>query len=248
MNHIPFGRGPSFWDEESVLEAFRRWEREHGKPPSSADWNRSGEYWPNDSRVRQMFGTWNAGMEAAGMPVRAKTPSSRTYSDEDILDAIRTAFREGDRTSDSFRTGRRRPYLAVITMRFGSWNQAVVAAGLELPRYNSVLWDPDQLRKLYWDKGLTMREIGERIGSDQSSVCHALHRAGIPTRRPGGSRGYRRTNWDPDQLRRWYCIEQLSLREIASKAECHQATVWRALRRFEIEARPPGSDARNRSM
>lgn len=75
------------WDAEIVLEAIRQFAARYGRPPVATDWNPAharavgrGEVadrfyedgcWPLFTYVQFHFGSWNAGIEAAGFaPVR----------------------------------------------------------------------------------------------------------------------------------------------------------------------------------
>ncbi|MFL5911443.1 MAG: homing endonuclease associated repeat-containing protein [Gaiellaceae bacterium] len=56
------------WDEETVVAAIVRWHAEHGAPPTSAQWLNAADGYPSQSSVRKVFGSWAAGIEAAGFP------------------------------------------------------------------------------------------------------------------------------------------------------------------------------------
>lgn len=68
------GKGYAFWTKEKLIEAIQRWARLYGKPPSASEWNSalrphpdysSGD-WPAWNTVAYYFGSWSAGIEAAG--------------------------------------------------------------------------------------------------------------------------------------------------------------------------------------
>ena len=49
------------------------WAREHGAPPRAADWmNVKGTRWPSYLTVVRAFGSWDAGIEAAGFEPRGR--------------------------------------------------------------------------------------------------------------------------------------------------------------------------------
>jgi hypothetical protein len=61
------------WTPETVITAIRRWADEHGGvPPTAADWNPTlastprGSEFPSLHTVMHEFGTWKAGIDAAG--------------------------------------------------------------------------------------------------------------------------------------------------------------------------------------
>jgi hypothetical protein len=55
-----------YWTTERIIEAIQAWAREHGKPPAAKDWLATGVGHPSNATVRDRFGSWNAGLEAAG--------------------------------------------------------------------------------------------------------------------------------------------------------------------------------------
>jgi Homing endonuclease associated repeat len=91
------------WDSERVVDALKRWTTLEGQPPSSEAWlagrhargRWAREYpgWPSATAVSTVFGSWNAALTAAGLPV--KPPA---YTDEEVLDALRADARRLGRT------------------------------------------------------------------------------------------------------------------------------------------------------
>lgn len=87
--NVRIGAEVKVWTPGAVVAAMREWAREFGEPPSLMDWNPSearnrlhdparaerfealhGRY-PSVTSVVHEFGTWNAGMVAAGFEPRA---------------------------------------------------------------------------------------------------------------------------------------------------------------------------------
>lgn len=60
----------SEWTRESIVEALQRWAAEHGRQPTQEDWNLAGVDYPRARLVAARFGTWSAGLAAAGMRAR----------------------------------------------------------------------------------------------------------------------------------------------------------------------------------
>ena len=50
------------------------------------------------------------------------------------------------------------------------------------PPHTYILKDPELVRTLYWDEGLTVREVGERFGVKHPSVIRFMKKHGIPRR------------------------------------------------------------------
>lgn len=68
-----FAKGPSKWPKEKVIAAMLRWTQEHGRPPSARDWLKAPipDWCPYTQTVQMHFGSWNAGIAAAGLePVK----------------------------------------------------------------------------------------------------------------------------------------------------------------------------------
>jgi hypothetical protein len=87
---------------------------------------------PSSSTYTQRFGSWNAALEAAGLePYRRPT-----FSDEQLLQILRDLAAELGRTPllRELQARSDLPSSSVYTRRFGGWNAALQAAGLELNR------------------------------------------------------------------------------------------------------------------
>lgn len=67
------------WTARMILAAIRRWERDHGRPPRKAEWNRAGAWWPNWRTAAAPFGTWKDAIRAAGFepPAQGRPPKQR---------------------------------------------------------------------------------------------------------------------------------------------------------------------------
>jgi DNA-binding CsgD family transcriptional regulator len=53
------------WNRGLIIDAFLRFELEHGRLPTSRDWSRSNAAHPHATTVLQTFGSWSAAIEAA---------------------------------------------------------------------------------------------------------------------------------------------------------------------------------------
>lgn len=54
------------WGREEIIAAMRAWHARYGKQPRANDWIRVSEEHPTSQRVAVVFGSWNAGIAAAG--------------------------------------------------------------------------------------------------------------------------------------------------------------------------------------
>lgn len=76
-DHVPLAIAPGVgpltkpqWTRESIVEALQRWAAEHGRQPTQEDWHIAGVDYPRARLVAARFGTWSAGLAAAGMRAR----------------------------------------------------------------------------------------------------------------------------------------------------------------------------------
>ena len=86
---------------------------------------------PHADVIAQRLGSWNAALNAAGLESRY---IRRRWTDEQILDGLRRlAVDLGRAPRATDRVGARSEYPspALAIRRFGSWNQALAAAGLD---------------------------------------------------------------------------------------------------------------------
>ncbi len=94
------------WTPEAILEAIRDWADEHGGvPPRMVDARHSGGRLPTEGSVIRRFGTWNAGLLAAGCDLHTdRRPETQR--------AIEAAVLAGESTSE-------------IAARFGVTREAI---------------------------------------------------------------------------------------------------------------------------
>lgn len=80
------------WEPDVVLAAVRRWAAEHdGYPPTEEQWRRRGDYWPSARTVLSLFGSWDAGIRAAGFrPFIDRRAETQAWVEQQIA-AGRTA-------------------------------------------------------------------------------------------------------------------------------------------------------------
>lgn len=138
------------WSDSKIIAAIREWHFLHGRTPVSTDWNRRvegspGQYvggprlkwtgkrrWPPLRAVQRSFGSWSNAIEAAGFP-RPKIGHYRDESQrgivtkwpaEAVLEWIRSNAKNGKPPASKGSA----PVHAAVR-EFGSWNNAVIAAG-----------------------------------------------------------------------------------------------------------------------
>jgi hypothetical protein len=133
------------WNDLLVTEEVRSW-HEAGKPLYSHYMRQN--YQELLAAGIRYFGTWRAAVEAAGIPYDS-VRKYRDWSKERIIETIQRLEKDGvDLSFRSMMLSKYAPmvYAAIRPNHFGSWKDALTAAGLapeEIYRYRS--WDDDSI-------------------------------------------------------------------------------------------------------
>jgi SOS-response transcriptional repressor LexA len=102
-------------------------------PPGLRDMNQYGAH--SSKTYQKKFGSWNNALRAAGLEINAETNIDKS----DLIDELRRLAKELDRTPTSRDMADQGKYgTATYTHKFGSWNDAVQEAGLEVVRRRDV--------------------------------------------------------------------------------------------------------------
>lgn len=72
-DRTPGKPGARLWTATKVVVRIRRWYRRTGKVPMEDQWVRAAKDRPSAGTVKNIFGSWNAGIRAAGLPAREPT-------------------------------------------------------------------------------------------------------------------------------------------------------------------------------
>lgn len=124
-------RHRSKYTKGKIIEIIRRFERENGRSPTSADFDDNLIHYPSSWSVRNLFGSWNNAMRMAGL-----IPNI-LLKDEELLEFLRKFDRENGRSPkmEDFLGNPKYPSFATYQKRFGSWNGALKIAGLDINRF-----------------------------------------------------------------------------------------------------------------
>lgn len=125
------------WSRERIVAAIHEHVRVHGCAPSPEDWRRANALHPHLSTVQRRFGSWSAGLAAAGVEGkprggwregRSRVPWTR----ERVVMALRRWALVHDRVPRAIDVvgDRSLPSVTAVEGRFGSWNAGLSAAGL----------------------------------------------------------------------------------------------------------------------
>ena len=147
------GRVQRAFTREQALDALRAWARETGDPRrraawqtqrfgGAAKWTAERPRFPSASMISRLFGSWEAAQRGAGF-----TPGRRRWTNDAIIDALR---RDADRRGRppfyaewQHGASYEHPDTSTAVDRFGTWREALRAAGLP-PRATD--WDAGEAR------------------------------------------------------------------------------------------------------
>lgn len=114
------------WLADEVRAALQTWASGHGQAPTQTQGKRAGADHPAASTVSKHFGTWRAGLQAAGLAAHYEF-----WDRERVLAALRAWTAEHDRpptASQWKRAAPGRPSNSTVIAHFGSWRAGLAAA------------------------------------------------------------------------------------------------------------------------
>jgi hypothetical protein len=116
------------YTEEQLLEYLRVSYREIGRIHENNDFTNNDKY-PCYSIYRRYFGSWNRSIELRGL----KREPNYEYTNDQLLEYLRKFYRETGTTPEArnFNNNPKYPGYSVYQKRFGSWNNAIILAGLQ---------------------------------------------------------------------------------------------------------------------
>lgn len=133
--HTSRSSGESSYTDEDLLTHIRELADELGRAPTMREMD-DADGRPAPVTFSDRFGSWNEAIEQADFAPQPRGPR-RIYSDEELLDHI-CEFADNLGRTPKYKEMQKAGPPSVDTMqrRFGSWNEAVEAAGLE-PNHSS---------------------------------------------------------------------------------------------------------------
>lgn len=78
------------WTREQLIERLQDWAAAHdGNAPTSYDWRLATEDWPTTDNVMKLFGSWRAGVEAAGLRIRRRSSEELGHQEPPVVWAVK---------------------------------------------------------------------------------------------------------------------------------------------------------------
>ncbi|MDP6626755.1 MAG: hypothetical protein QGG50_02550 [Methanopyri archaeon] len=169
----------SHYTDDELLDDLHRLAGELGRVPTSEDL-RGRKGYPNTGTYQARFGSWSGALERAGFA------SVVRYTDDDLIDALRYVAKVLGRlpTADDLRCRADLPAPATYYDHFGTWQNALLAAGL-IDRKNgmTLIGRFEQRVIAALDGGpRTVRQIARDENMDEGTVAKvvsALCRRGL---------------------------------------------------------------------
>jgi hypothetical protein len=129
---------PEGIEESNLVREIQRFADLIDEPPTEELVVAYGRY-PSDT-YRAAFGSWNAVLETAGYdPGDIPDWSNRSHTNTDILDGLRAVADKLGRAPTTTETGKHVDFSpGLASLRFGSWSDALKAAGLDPLERSSV--------------------------------------------------------------------------------------------------------------
>jgi len=126
-----------YTNEDIIAQLQRCYEDNHNE--ISMNLYRKGKYKPSVDTIANRFGSWTHALQQAGIASphnaqrdqtgRKGTPS--TYTDDEIIASLRRCLEEQNAVSaKAYQKGGYKPGRTTIANHFGSWNNALIAAGI----------------------------------------------------------------------------------------------------------------------
>jgi hypothetical protein len=128
---------PSKIPEEELITDLQRVAKLVDETPTTTQYSEHGEY-SNDT-LKRRFGSYNNAVEASGLePNQQVTENDVVASDEELIADLRRVGElvDGTPTQKQYGTHGSHSYSTLIH-RFGSWNDAIIAAGYEPNRHDN---------------------------------------------------------------------------------------------------------------
>ena len=91
--------------------------------------------------------------------------------------------------------------------------------------------DIHQIKYLYFEKQLTLKQVGARMGVSATTVGAKLKAAGYSLRSRSKGRSSRWTDADVSEMERLYSEEKLSLKAVAERFNCSSVTIGDVLKK-----------------
>ena len=157
------------WTHEKIVQCIRQLHQQ-GMDLSPTGIQKTHGKLFNAARSPSQFGSWGAAIQAAGLDYEKIKRGGQVWPEEDILRGIRQAYAQGETLlGREFRARHPQLYLSACSKRrFGSWKQALLAAGLDYEEIRS---------RRFWNRPRIVEKIRELHRAGEKLIWSYLDRA-----------------------------------------------------------------------
>jgi hypothetical protein len=117
------------WTRAAIIAALQTWAAAHGRAPYHDEWQTGGLEHPPAGTVKHVFGSWSAGLRAAGLEPARHAP----WTEDELLASLRAFVRDHGRppTTSDLRDTRGTPYpsASAVIRTLGSLRTALDRVG-----------------------------------------------------------------------------------------------------------------------
>ncbi len=115
---------------EQLIGKLYEWIKKYGRIPQARDFVNNPNY-PSFAIYQKEFGSWNNALIETGIGIRKK---DKKYSIEQLINILQEWLKENGRIPQlrDFVNNPNYPSFAIYQKEFGSWNNALIEAGIEI--------------------------------------------------------------------------------------------------------------------
>ncbi len=124
------------WDDAEIIGALRAWADKHGRSPRPSEWVQSGAHHPGTITLCAHFGSWDGALRQAGLEPFEPYINRKPWDELDTIQALQTWSEQHGKPPWSMEWDHAQPEhpcANTVRERFGRWEDALHAAGLEIP-------------------------------------------------------------------------------------------------------------------
>lgn len=173
------GRRRSAYTDKELLKFLNIFYQENDRVPIWRDFVNNPGY-PGWSTYQIRFGSWNNALKWAGLYDKKKIRGKKAYADVDLLNYLKEFYQERGKVpaERDFMNNPGYPGLSTYQIRFGSWNNALKLAGLDVDTLikKGVVQSSDQkarLSELYVNDFFQGRSV-DLAGKNHNSPCDGI--------------------------------------------------------------------------
>lgn len=119
---------PKGYSKKDIISLLQQYSKENDGTLNLDIYKRK-KYKPSETTIRKKFGSWNEALIEAGLPINREV--KKWYTREDLILFLQNISTNGEMISaNDYQKQYTSPTIETILSTFGTWNEALLAAGL----------------------------------------------------------------------------------------------------------------------